>query len=69
MHREPYPGDEAEGFPEPPSSQDSTLEEVRDWLRDLEQFGSRSGLSADVQARVREHMETAHLWIDWIQRG
>ncbi len=76
MHREPYPGDgglqfepieDTQEIPEPPGGQSPTLEQVEDWLRELERHGRRSGLGADARTRIQEHMETARLWMDWMR--
>jgi hypothetical protein len=75
-HREPYPGDGGLRFepifptqeiPEPPPGPDPAISDVQGWLGELEQLAERMDASPEVTARVREHIVTAHLWLDWMK--
>ena len=76
-HRDPYPGDGGLQFepiapiqeiPDPPVGPDPAISEVEEWLRELEKLEDNPDISPEVRVRTQEHIVTARLWLDWIDK-
>lgn len=75
-HRGPYPGDGGIQFepigpvveiPEPPVGPEPAIADVREWLAKLNELKGRADGTPEVQERIREHITTARLWLDWME--
>ena len=77
-HREAFPGDGGIQFeeigprpeiPEPPAYPELTILSVEAWLTELQPLDNGKELDPVVRGRIREHIATARLWLDWMKEG